>query len=351
MRCLIAAAFVCALLAAPEHARAQTPKPIGFENLPVGTRVDTQYLRLGLRVVSRAAIDSAPRAHGGRQLLVALSPPPTMVAVAAAAPVMVLGFARPQSFVRLFLSGRAQPGGRLFGTVEALDAAGARVAVDGPRSVDPRAAIVAFTVATKEDRISFVRVAVIDSTPNGARAAGVAIDDLEFGVTPPPLPQVPPQPPPQPPPLVRVPDLFGLTSAAAAERLKRSGLVLGGTRDVITDKAKANTIVDQVPARGSPAKPGASVTVSVARPPPSPPPRPTSPRPPLVLILAIVVGLGVVGVLVHQALRRLRWRVKTRVHTGLEALHPRVTAPREATLEIRLVPVPSSGTQQLRKGP
>lgn len=349
MRRFIAAVFACLLVAAPDPAPAQTPTRIDFEDLPIGMRVDTQYLRLGLRVVSPAAIDSTPRAHGGRQLLVATSQP-TLVAVAAA-PALALGFVRPQAFVRLFVAGRAQTRGRLIGTVRAFDAAGALVAVDGPRSVDPRAAIVAFSVATKGDRISFVRVAVIDSTPSGGRPASVAVDDLVFGVTPPqpPVPQPPvPQPPPAP---VIVPDLHGFTPAAAADRLKRSGLVLRGTRDVITDKAKANTIVDQAPAPGSPAKPGASVSVSVARPPRSPPLPPRPPRPPVAIIVAIVVGLGVVGVLVQQAVRRLRWRVRTRVHIGLESLHPRVTAPREASLEIRLVPVLSSGTQQLRKGP
>jgi hypothetical protein len=301
-------------------------------------RVDTQYLRLSVRVSSLAVIDTAPRPHSGRQVLATLSA--ARVAAAPAVGQMVLSFASPQSFVRLFLAGRAQTRGRLFGTVEALDAAGARVAIDGPRAVDPRAAIVGFTLATKGTRISLVRIAVVDSTPNGVRSAAAAIDDLEFGMAAPPTP---PPPPPPPPPLVRVPDLHGLAPKEAALRLERAGLRLGAVRDSSTDRFPVNTVVGQVPPPPTRVKPRTLVSVTVARA-PAPPPR-------LPLILAIVAGLAAGGAVAQRAWRRLRWRVGTRAHTGLEALRPRLAAPRESSLEIRLVPVPSSGTQHLRKGP
>ena len=348
MRRFIAGAFACLLIAAPDPAHAQAPPAptqkatrIDFEDLPLGMRVDTQYLRVGLRVVSPAAIDSAPRAHSGKQLLVAASPP-TLAAVVVGP--VILGFEKPQSFVRLFLTGRSRAQGRLFGTARAYDKAGVLRARDGPREINPRAATAPFALAAQGPRIDFVHIEVVDSTPNGARAAAAAIDDLEFGVTPPPQPAVPEPPVPKPPPaLVPVPDLHGLAPKEAGVRLERLRLRLGAQRDSITDQFPANTIVGQVPAPPTRVKPLTPVSVTVAR-------APTLPSR-LPIIFGIVAGLLVGGVVAQRVWRRLRWRVGTRAHLGLESLRPRVTAPQAPSLEIRLVPVPSSGTQQLRKGP
>jgi hypothetical protein len=328
-----AGSLACLLIAAPASARAQTLTRIGFEDLTVGTRVDSQYLRQGLRLSSPAVIDTAPRAHGGRQLLVAASPP-TMAALVVVSP-LILGFEKPQSFVRLFLTARSPAQGRLFGTVRAYDKTGVLRAKDGPREIDPRAATVSFAIVAQGARIDFVHVEVVDSTPNGARRAVAAIDDLEFGVTP---------PPPPPPPPIRVPDLHGLTPEAAAARLKAVRLQMGNARDSITDQFPVNTIVHQVPARRTPVKPGTPVSVTVARPSPRAPPSR------LPLILAIVAGLALGGVAAQRAWRGWRWRVGTRAHSGIESLRPRLTAPREPSLEIRLVPTLSRGTQHLRKG-
>jgi len=320
--------LLACLAVRPELARAQTTR-VDFEDLRVGTSVDTQYLRMGLRVMSPTVIDTAPRAHGGRQLLRAGSPPTMMMAMVAAPPRLILGFERPQAFVRLFLTGRSRAHGHLWGTVRAYDKAGALRGRDGPRELDVQGATTRFAVGTKGAGIAFVNVEVVDSTPNGRSPAAAAIDDLEFGVPQAPSPQ-----------LVLVPDLRGLTPDAAAARLKGEALQLGPVRDSTTDRATPNTIVGQRPARRTRLKQGTPVSVMVARAPSR-----------LPLILVIIAGVILGGAAAQQAWRRLRWRVGTRAHTGLESLRPRVTAPQEPRLEIRLVPVPSRGTQQLRKGP
>lgn len=58
-RIAAAGPFACFLIGALAPARAQEPTLIGFEDQPVGTRVDTQYLQLGLRVSFLAVIGAA----------------------------------------------------------------------------------------------------------------------------------------------------------------------------------------------------------------------------------------------------------------------------------------------------
>ncbi len=331
-RGILAGALLAALL--PGILRAQGLTRIDFDGLPLGTRVDAQYLGLGLRVLGLPVIDTVPIAHSGRHVLVAVSPLGLMGANVVAPGSLALGFVRPQAFVDLWVSGRSRIQGTMRGVVQAYDAAGQLLVTDGPRLLDPRATTTRFSINFPNARVSSLRVQAADSTSDGLQPALAVIGGLEFAATP----------------ERAVPDLAKRSLTDVRRALRDSGFLLGAVRRASKDLSKRWIVSGQSIPPGELRPPGTAVNVEVTavRPPPSPH-HGTATRTLFgaVLLAAVLIALTAAT----SASLRLRWRVRTEVDAGMDSLHTRLTSSEAADWQLRLVANPDDGVQRLTEQP
>ena len=151
---------------------------ISFDDLTPKRRVTTQYTSRGVRFVPGAFIDTDPAARSGTQVLRAANPTSEFHTGP-----LTMEFTSGQRSVQMFAAGMHF---NTRGVAEAFDAAGQRIARDGPKRVRANAYTTLFRLATSRPLIRRV-------TLHYESTAFESIDDLSFeGEAPAPLPTVAP---------------------------------------------------------------------------------------------------------------------------------------------------------------
>jgi len=162
---LIAASFVLVCLAAPRAIQAQTV--IDFEDLSAGAIVNTQYAAKGVVFPFSAFLYQDPHAHSGTHAL-------RLASLATEFPPgpLVIEFTAGQRSVKFFA--RVTTGTvPVQGTATAFNAAGAVVATDGPKPVQPDSYNTSFVLTSAQ-------AAIVKVELNMAQMEFEAIDDLTF---------------------------------------------------------------------------------------------------------------------------------------------------------------------------
>ena len=155
------------------------PTTLDFEDLPSGTLVTTDYVRLGFVFPDGVTIAVSPSPHSGRQLVHQFQPE-------FAAHPMAVEFKGGQASVSLFAGTQEPSAVNPTGTLRALNASGAVVAVDGPKPVIASACATPFHVTSASSEIARVELTILVDTTGGRNLSDIAMDDLVIDGAPPP---------------------------------------------------------------------------------------------------------------------------------------------------------------------